>query len=119
MVALWLVTTTLLRLEVYTFVIISSTNDPYYYFYVFVYVFPSESELDEKIIDHFCKHQDELISLIQKTPAGMNLDKTIITSPLLSFVTYSLDDCLTIFEVHGERHFEQAKRVANLADFPR
>jgi hypothetical protein len=37
--------------------------------------------------------------------------KTIITSPLAGFVTYSLDDCLTILIVHERRHVLQAKRV--------
>jgi hypothetical protein len=41
--------------------------------------------------------------------------QTIITSPLAGFVTYSLDDCLTILVVHERQHILQAKRVIGSA----
>ena len=80
---------------------------------------PSSSEIDSRIVDRFCEHQSQLIDRIQKVPAELDLVKTIITSPLLGFVTYSLDDCLTIFVVHGQRHLGQARRVTEVEGFPR
>ena len=79
---------------------------------------PSASDIDSRIVDHFCEHQAQLIDHLRRIPAEMDPAKTIITSPLLGFVTYSLDDCLTIFVVHGQRHLGQARRVTETAGFP-
>ena len=51
----------------------------------------------------------------------MTLDpiKTIITSPLLALVTYSLDDTFMILTHHCRRHFNQAERVTESDRFPR
>lgn len=79
---------------------------------------PSVSEIDGRIIEHYCKHQDQLVNHLQKIPLDINPVKTIVTSPLLGFITYSLDDCFTILVVHGQRHFGQAKRVMDMDRFP-
>ena len=71
---------------------------------------PSTSEIDGRIVERFSAHQAELIDHIQNLSAEIDPETTIITSPLLSFVTYSLDDCLAIFVVHGQRHLRQARR---------
>ncbi len=73
--------------------------------------YPSESTIDADILEQYTKHQQELADRLNKLPANIDLKKTIIPSPLLEAITYSLDDCLTIFEVHGRRHFNQARRV--------
>ena len=79
---------------------------------------PSTSEIDGRIIERFEAHQAELIDHIQNLPDEIDPKTTIITSPLLSFVTYSLDDCLTILVVHGQRHLGQARRVTETVGFP-
>ena len=79
---------------------------------------PSTSVIDGRIVERFSAHQAELIDHIQNLPAEIDPETTIITSPLLSFVTYNLDDCLTIFVVHGQRHLGQARRVTETAGFP-
>jgi hypothetical protein len=79
---------------------------------------PSTSEIDAGIVDHFGMHQAELIDHIQNLPDRIDPKKTIITSPLRSFITYSLDDCFTIFVVHGQRHVRQAQRVTETEGFP-
>jgi uncharacterized damage-inducible protein DinB len=76
---------------------------------------PSASEIDAGIIDRFAEHQNQIIEHLQSLPADIEPTKTIITSPLLGFVTYSLDDCYTILVVHAQRHFGQAKRVTEKA----
>lgn len=78
---------------------------------------PSVSHLGGRIIEQYCEHQDQLIEHVQYISGDINPEKTIITSPLLGFVTYSLDDCFTILVSHGERHFRQAKRVAEVDGF--
>ena len=80
--------------------------------------FPSSSEIGADIIERYCAHQDELIGHLKRLPAGIDPAKTIITSPLMGLVTYSLDDCFTILAVHGPRHFNQAKRVMETVGFP-
>jgi len=72
---------------------------------------PSSSEIGGDIIERFCAHQDEIIESLRKLPESIDAKKTIITSPLLGIVTYSLDDTFTILVVHCQRHFDQAKRV--------
>ena len=79
---------------------------------------PSTSEIGGDIIDRFCDHQHQLIAHIQALPPEINPAKTIITSPLLGFVTYNLEDCFTVLVVHCQRHFGQAKRVTEVAGFP-
>jgi len=79
---------------------------------------PSASDIDGDIIERFAEHQQQMIDHLQKLPRDIDPAKTIVTSPLLSFVTYSLDDVFTILVVHCQRHFGQAKRVAEAEGFP-
>ena len=72
--------------------------------------YPSSSEIAADIVERFAKHNRELADHIAKIPPEFDL-RTIITSPLAGFVTYSLDDCLTMLVVHEQRHMLQAKRV--------
>jgi hypothetical protein len=80
--------------------------------------FPSASEIDGDIIERFCEHQRQMIDAIRKLPQAPDPAKTIITSPLLGFVTYSLADTLTFVPMHCRRHFDQAKRVMSTESFP-
>lgn len=81
--------------------------------------FPSASEIGGDIIERFVEHQRQMIETVQKFPATLDLEKTIVTSPLLGFVTYSLADTLTFLPMHCRRHFDQAKRVTENAGFPK
>ena len=80
--------------------------------------FPSSSGIGGDIIDRYVVHQDQLVEAIEKVPAAVDPQKTIVTSPLMGLVTYSLDDCYEIIAVHGPRHFNQAKRVMGRDGFP-
>jgi hypothetical protein len=80
---------------------------------------PSSSEIGSNIMRRFYDHQLEIIDAIKRLPDSLDTKKTIITSPLASFVTYSLDDALTFVPMHCERHFNQAKRVAESEGFPK
>jgi hypothetical protein len=76
--------------------------------------YPSSSEISASIVDRFQEHQRQLMEHIGAISPAVQL-QTIITSPLAGFVTYSLDDCLTILVVHERRHILQAKRVIGSA----
>jgi len=80
---------------------------------------PWMSEIDRGIIDRFAEHQATLMEHLQRMPPSLDRSRTVITSPLLRWVTYSLDDCLTILAVHEKRHLLQAKRVMEADTFPR
>ena len=73
--------------------------------------YPSASEIDDRIVARFEEHNRELAGHIEKISPDIDLAR-IITSPLASLVTYSLDDCLTMLVVHERRHVLQAKRAA-------
>jgi len=60
-----------------------------------------------------------MIDAITKLPADLDATKQIITSPLLGAITYSLADFFAFVPMHCERHFNQAKRVAEIAGFPK
>ena len=79
---------------------------------------PFVSQIDDGIVDRFVQHQTELIGHLRKIPFSVDQKKVIITSPLLRWVTYSLDDCITILAVHEKRHFLQARRVMEADGFP-
>ena len=80
---------------------------------------PSASEIDSGVVDKYREHQRQLVDHIRRLPAGLDLKKTMVTSPMLAFFTYSLDDWLTIAVIHGERHILQARRVTETEGFPR
>jgi hypothetical protein len=79
---------------------------------------PSSSEIGGDIIDRYAAHQEQLIRAISGVPSDVDPAKTIITSPLMRLVTYSLQDCYDLLAVHCARHFNQAKRVMENNAFP-
>lgn len=74
--------------------------------------YPSSSDLGADIVDRFGKNNRELADRIRAISPDVDL-ASIITSPLAGFVTYSLDDCLTMLVVHEQRHVLQAKRTVD------
>jgi DinB superfamily len=79
---------------------------------------PSASDVDAAVIEQFAAHQSELAELMKAT-AGLDLKKTVVTSPISGLVTYSLLDAFRIVVAHERRHFEQARRVTEAEGFPR
>ena len=80
---------------------------------------PSSSEIGDDIIIRYVDHQNQMIDALGQLPGAIDPRKTIVTSPLMGLVTYSLDDCYEILAVHGPRHFNQAKRVMENELFPK
>ena len=78
---------------------------------------PSSSAIDPDIILRFASQQNELADQM-KLSDKLDLRKIIITSPVASFVTYSLLDGYRIIVAHDQRHVAQAKRVTNRDSFP-
>lgn len=78
---------------------------------------PSSSEIDTDIIERYHKNLDRFLEYISNCRT-IDLDKTIITSPIASVVTYSLRDAMQFLIQHEHRHINQAIRVKADANFP-
>jgi hypothetical protein len=78
---------------------------------------PSNSNIDANIIVSFIEQQNQVTNYM-KVSQDLDLHNIIISSPVASFITYSLLDAFTVIVKHEHRHFLQAKRVFALNAFP-
>lgn len=78
---------------------------------------PTSSDVEADVIGRFGEQQTRLAELMRATDK-IDLNKTIVTSPVASFVTYSLLDAYRVVVTHDRRHFEQARRVTETEGFP-
>jgi len=78
---------------------------------------PASSDVEADVINRFVQNLSEVSARMRATE-GVDLRRTIITSPAMALVTYSLFDAYRIFGAHARRHFEQARRVTGAAGFP-
>ena len=79
---------------------------------------PSSSALEADIVPRF------LAQLSNESARAAALDegiaaRTIMTSPFLRVITYSVLDGWRLLVAHAWRHVEQAKRVTQTPEFPR
>ena len=79
---------------------------------------PAASEIENGILERYYQSLDEFSNLISKC-RNIDLDKTIITSPAVSLVTYSLRDALQFLMQHEHRHINQAMRIKRNDNFPK
>ena len=78
---------------------------------------PPTSLKGESTLGEYKRHVGEFIDYVRHFET-IDLDKTIITSPAIAAVTYSLRDALTFLVTHEFRHLGQAGRLRELPDFP-
>ena len=78
---------------------------------------PSTSALDAQIVARFVDQQREVAEHFKQL-AAVQADRIVITSPLLSVITYSLLDAARLTVAHERRHLAQAERVMQTAGFP-
>jgi len=78
---------------------------------------PSTSTLSSTIIEDFSKHQEVLINYFHQLN-HLDKDTIVITSPVNSFVSYSLHYAMQIIAVHEQRHFNQAMNVLSHPTYP-
>lgn len=79
---------------------------------------PASSDVDADVLKRFASHQEELVRRMRAT-AGVDLRRTMVTSPVAAVATYSLLDAYRIVAAHERKHFEQARRVTEETGFPR
>jgi hypothetical protein len=77
---------------------------------------PSASKIDMGIIERFHEHQDIFMDRIAGCDQ-VDLDKIILTSPIIKFITYSLRDTIKFLVQHEHRHINQAIRVKQSEGF--
>jgi uncharacterized damage-inducible protein DinB len=70
-----------------------------------------------EIIEQYHKSIDTFLEYISKC-RNIDIDKTIITSPITSVITYRLSDALQFLISHEHRHINQAIEVKMDAGFP-
>jgi DinB superfamily len=78
---------------------------------------PSSSDLGKQVLQDFVTQQKQIVDYM----TGMkdfDLNRIVVTSPILAIMTYSLMDAFKIIVVHERRHLIQAKNVANDDRFP-
>jgi hypothetical protein len=78
---------------------------------------PASSDVDAEVIERFVENLSEVSARMRATE-GADFGRTVITSPAMALVTYSLRDVYRIFVAHARSHFEQARRVTKAAGFP-
>ena len=79
---------------------------------------PAQSNLSLDLIDRL-EEKLKTFSLLANQLTNYDLKKTIVTSPVSKVVNYSLLDALNIVTVHNYRHFNQAKEVMGMSEFPK
>ena len=78
---------------------------------------PSQSDLKMEVIERYYQNLAGFLALISNCQ-NVDIDKTILTSPAIRIVTYSLRDALYFLIQHEHRHINQAIRVKKNEDFP-
>jgi hypothetical protein len=78
---------------------------------------PASSAIDAQIIDRFVACQHEAAARVRSLD-GRDVARIIMTSPFVSFITYSVLDGCRLIVTHERRHFEQARRVTQEPEFP-
>ncbi|HWQ13941.1 MAG TPA: DinB family protein [Roseiflexaceae bacterium] len=78
---------------------------------------PTQSAVDQQILPAFAQQQRRLVELMRAC-AGLDAGRVIITSPALSFVTYSLLDAFRIIVIHEQHHLVQTAKILGLPEFP-
>lgn len=75
------------------------------------------SEIETSIVAKFAAHQSELAAKIASV-AGADPKKTVVTSPFMGLMTYTLGTGLEVIVEHEKRHLRQAERVMKSDGFP-
>jgi hypothetical protein len=78
---------------------------------------PSSSGIAADIVPRLVEQHREAVAWID-TLDERQVSQTIMTSPFVSFIVYSVLDACRILVAHDRRHFEQAMRVIRSPGFP-
>lgn len=79
---------------------------------------PTSSSYDLNLLHEYLDNLTILIELVSKCK-NADLDRTIINSPTIKWITYSLKDALEFLFEHEHRHLNQAIEVLKNDTFPK
>jgi hypothetical protein len=79
---------------------------------------PTTSDLPGDIVPRFVDQHRDVVEWMQSLDER-KAKRTIMVSPFVRAVTYSVLDGLRLLFAHDRRHFEQARRVMQSNEFPR
>ena len=79
---------------------------------------PATSDIDAAIIQRFVEQRHTAVERLRALDER-DAARTIMTSPFLRVITYSVLDGWRLVLAHDRRHFEQARRVSSSVGFPR
>ncbi|MGH9845736.1 MAG: DinB family protein [Blastocatellia bacterium] len=78
---------------------------------------PAASAIDAQVVNRFLTHQHEIAERINGLER-LGAARIVMTSPFVSFITYSLLDACRLIVAHERRHLAQAQRVMETPGFP-
>ena len=78
---------------------------------------PASSSYDQQILDYYENNLSQFMKLVSLCH-DVDIDKLIITSPTISWITYSLRYALEFLFEHEHRHINQAVSVKEDDRFP-
>jgi hypothetical protein len=76
------------------------------------------SDIEDGIVEKFTANIKDVCDKIEACSSA-DLKKTVVTSPFLSVMTYTLDDAYSVLVEHSKRHIRQAKWVMDTTGFPK
>jgi hypothetical protein len=79
---------------------------------------PASSDLSTSVVEQFVEQQSKFADWMDKTK-DLDLERIVITSPVMKLITYSVMDSYRFLVLHEQRHFQQAQRVMTEANFPK
>ena len=79
---------------------------------------PTASDIPADIIQRFVQQNRDAAASVQALDQE-RLARTIMASPFLKVITYSVMDAWRLMVAHERRHFEQARRVMQTPEFPK
>lgn len=78
---------------------------------------PVFTDIPDDVVRRFADQQRDAAAWIaQLDPA--RAERTIMASPFIRVITYSVLDALRLIAAHDRRHMEQARRVMRMPEFP-
>jgi len=78
---------------------------------------PVFTEIPADVVHRFADQQREAAAWMERLDAA-DVERTIMVSPFLRVITYSVLDGLRLIAAHDRRHMEQARRVMSMPEFP-
>ena len=78
---------------------------------------PVFTDIPDDVVRRFADQQRDAAAWVAQLDSA-RAERTIVASPFLRVITYSVLDALRLIAAHDRRHLEQARRVTRMPEFP-